>query len=230
MGFDRELSEKALKLSKNDIEIAITLLLNGNINHDNDNNNNNDNDNDISQNIFNKTIRKNLKPVKNEKVASLMMMGFDQKTCENALKQANDNIEEAADILINNTENNEDLLNKQQTNGNTKKNSNEIENMIDNLMSMGFLREDCERVLNKNNNDFEKSLNELLAEIEIKNQDLINQVDPNIFGDLKNVYLELTSLEKAAVSRLLSYGEAYDVIQIYISCDKNEEAAKKCFI
>ena len=44
------------------------------------------------------------------------------------------------------------------------------------------------------------------------------------------MYLELTSLEKAAVSRLLCYGEAYDVIQILISCDKNEEAAKKCFI
>lgn len=124
--------------------------------------------------------------------------------------------------------------------------------VLEDLVSMGFEKKMCERALNLAENNIEVAVTLLLngsitaeddkdqpngnpgntgnLSIDDKPQGIQPQT-PNAqvnFGDLQDVYDQLTNEEKAAVSRLLKYGSPEDVLQIYFACQKDEEVTKAC--
>lgn len=112
------------------------------------------------------------------------------------------------------------------------------ESLIEDLSSMGFDKKLCERALNLADNNVEVAVT-LLLNGTVKNEDDSNPIPapddnpqpPTVhanFGDLQNVYEQLSADEKAAVSRLLRYGSPEEVLQTYFACQKDEEITKAC--
>lgn len=93
------------------------------------------------------------------------------------------------------------------------------ETMIEFLMDIGFSRVQCEAVLRDNNYNMERSINELL-------NSRYNRYGYAKFGRFQNLFDGLTQNEKDDVMSLLKYGNPEDVIQIYLSCDKNVDATE----
>lgn len=117
------------------------------------------------------------------------------------------------------------------------------ESIIEDLTSMGFEKKMAEKALNLADNNVEVAVT-LLLNGTIKSEDDTNskptvgdsnqdvQVQPPAtqanFGDLQNVYDQLSVDEKAAISRLLRYGSPEEVLQTYFACQKDEEITKAC--
>lgn len=167
---------------------------------------------------------KNIKrKVTNEHLETLISMGFDRNICEEALQCAKNDINVAISLLLNEAEPHE----------NEKKKVENIDaNLISQLNLMGFDRELCEKALVDADNNFEKALNWLLNEKSQKEDFEVNQnlqINTDVFGDLKPFYEQLTKEEKLAISRLLDTGSSpYEVLQMFLICQKDEKATKDC--
>lgn len=141
MGFDEELCRAALNRSENNINVAIELLLNGR-----------------QQQI---DSNENPEQTQNELMNELLLMGFDQESCEQALRLSNNNIEIATTLL----------LNGQLNRSNRTNNNSEFDNNLLCLTMMGFDEEISREALMNNNNDLNKAIDFL------SNQ---RQIDPEI--------------------------------------------------